>query len=103
MATSRCTAPDNEGGVPDRAARGWDSRSWGPDRLSNTGIHHQMVKLRECGPGGCAGRRQVAQARPEGGSMAAAISLVEAQAVAVLGLRASELGRWWKPPRPGWR
>ena len=30
--------------------RGWDSKDLGDvTGLSNTGIHHQMVKLRECG------------------------------------------------------
>ena len=30
--------------------RGWDSKELGHmTGLSNTGIHHQMVKLRECG------------------------------------------------------
>ena len=72
--------------------RGWDSKELGDQTgLSNTGIHHQMVKLRECGLVAAQVDGKWHRHVLRGGSMAAAISLVEAQAVAVLGLRASEL------------
>ena len=73
--------------------RGWDSKELGDQTgLSNTGIHHQMVKLRECGLVAAQVDGKWHRHVLRGGSMAAAISLVEAQAVAVLGLRTSELG-----------
>jgi len=73
--------------------RGWDSKELGDQTgLSNTGIHHQMVKLRECGLVAALVDGKWHRHVLRGGSMAAAISLVEAQAVAVLGLRTSELG-----------
>ena len=72
--------------------RGWDSKELGDQTgLSNTGVHHQMVKLRECGLVAAQVDGKWHRYVLRGGSMAAAISLVEAQAVAVLGLRASEL------------
>ena len=72
--------------------RGWDSKELGDQTgLSNTGIHHQMVKLRECGLVAAQIDGKWHRYVLRGGSMAAAISLVESQAVAVLGLRASEL------------
>ena len=73
--------------------RGWDSKELGDQTgLSNTGIHHQMVKLRECGLVAAQVDGEWHRHVLRGGSMSAAISLVEAQAVAVLGLRTSELG-----------
>jgi len=73
--------------------RGWDSKELGDQTgLSNTGIHHQMVKLRECGLVAAHIDGKWHRYVLRGGSMAAAISLVESQAVAVLGLRTSELG-----------
>ena len=73
--------------------RGWDSKELGDQTgLSNTGIHHQMVKLRECGLVAAQVDGKWHRHVLRGGSMSAAISLVEAQAVAVLGLRTSELG-----------
>ena len=73
--------------------RGWDSKKLGDQTgLSNTGIHHQMVKLRECGLVAAQVDGKWHRHVLRGGSMSAAISLVEAQAVAVLGLRTSELG-----------
>ena len=73
--------------------KGWDSKELGDQTgLSNTGIHHQMVKLRECGLVAAQVDGKWHRHVLRGGSMAAAISLVEAQAVAVLGLRVSELG-----------
>ena len=72
--------------------RGWDSKELGDQTgLSNTGIHHQMVKLRECGLVAAQVDGKWHRHVLRGGSMAAAISLVEAQAVTVLRLRASEL------------
>ena len=72
--------------------RGWNSKELGDQTgLSNTGIHHQMVKLRECGLVASQIDGKWHRYVLRGGSMAAAISLVESQAVAGLGLRASEL------------
>ena len=72
--------------------RGWDSKDLGDQTgLSNTGIHHQMVKLRECGLVAAQIDGKWHRYVLRGGSMAAAITLVESQAVSVLGLRASEL------------
>ena len=72
--------------------RGWDSKELGDQTgLSNTGIHHQMVKLRECGLVAAQIDGKWHRYVLRGGSMAAAISLVESQAVTVLGLRTSEL------------
>ena len=78
--------------------KGWDSKQLGDQTgLSNTGIHHQMVKLRECG---------LVTARIDGkwhryilrgGSMASAVSLVEAQAIAILRMRLSELSKIVQP------
>ena len=73
--------------------RGWDSKELGNQTgLSNTGIHHQMVKLRECGLVAAQVDGKWHRHVLRGGSMSAAISLVEAQAIAILGLRTSELG-----------
>ena len=72
--------------------KGWDSKELGDlTGLSNTGIHHQMVKLRECGLVATQVQGKWHRHVLRGGSVTAAISLVESQAVAVLGLRASEL------------
>jgi len=72
--------------------KGWDSKELGDQTgLSNTGIHHQIVKLRECGLVAAQIDGKWHRYVLRGGSMAAAITLVESQAVAVLGLRASEL------------
>ena len=72
--------------------RGWDSKQLGDQTgLSNTGIHHQMTKLRECGLVTAQVDGKWHRNVLRGGSMAAAVSLVESQATAILGLRLSEL------------
>jgi len=72
--------------------RGWDSKELGDETgLSNTGIHHQMLKLRECGLVSTQVEGKWHRHILRGGSMSAATSLVQAQATAVLGLRMSEL------------
>ncbi len=78
--------------------RGWDSKGLGDQTgLSNTGIHHQMVKLRECGLVTAQVEGKWHRHVLRGGSMAAATSLVESQAIAVLGLRLSEVSRMVEP------
>ena len=72
--------------------KGWDSKDLGDETgLSNTGIHHQMVKLRECGLVSTQVEGKWHRHILRGGSMASATQLVQAQASAVLGLRMSEL------------
>jgi DNA-binding transcriptional ArsR family regulator len=78
--------------------RGWKSRELGDQTgLSNTGIHHQMVKLRECGIVTAKVDGKWHRYILRGGSITAATSLVETQAVAVLGLRLSELSEMIEP------
>ncbi len=72
--------------------KGWDSKDLGDvTGLSNTGIHHQMVKLRECGLVSTRVEGKWHRHILRGGSMSSATQLVQAQASAVLGLRMSEL------------
>ena len=72
--------------------RGWDSKDLGDvTGLSNTGIHHQMVKLRECGLVAAQVDGKWHRYILRGGSMSSAVSLVEAQAIAILNLRLSEM------------
>ena len=72
--------------------RGWDSKQLGDQTgLSNTGIHHQMVKLRDCGLVTAQVDGKWHRHVLRGGSMAAAVAMVESQAATVLGLRLSEL------------
>ena len=74
--------------------RGWDSKELGDETgLSNTGIHHQMVKLRECGLVSTQVEGKWHRHILRGGSMTAATGLVQAQATAVLRLRMAELGQ----------
>ena len=78
--------------------RGWDSKSIGDQTgLSNTGIHHQMTKLRECGLVTAQVDGKWHRHVLRGGSMASAARIVEAQAVAILGLRLSELAEIVEP------
>ena len=73
---------------------GWDAKSLGEaSGLSQTGVQHQLVKLRESGlvstqPDG----RWVHVLR--GGSISAAVEILSAEAKAILGLRMSELGQF---------
>jgi len=72
--------------------RGWDSKELGDQTgLSNTGIHHQMVKLRECGLISAQVEGKWHRYVLRGGSMSAAFAMVESQAGTVLRLRTSEL------------
>ncbi len=72
--------------------KGWDSKDLGDQTgLSNTGIHHQIVKLRECGLVTAKVDGKWHRHVLRGGSIAAAIALVESQAITILGLRLSEL------------
>ena len=74
--------------------RGWDSNDLGDvTGLSNTGIHHQMVKLRECGLTTAQVEGKWHRHILRGGSMSSATSLMQAQANAVLRLRMSDLSR----------
>ncbi len=72
--------------------RGWDARALGDSSgLSQTGVHHQLVKLRESGllAADIEGRWHIHVLR--GGSVSAAVGLVSMQARAILDLRLSEL------------
>jgi len=72
--------------------RGWDARAFGDSSgLSQTGVHHQLVKLRESGllAADTEGRWHIHVLR--GGSVSAAIELVSVQARAILDLRLSKL------------
>ena len=72
--------------------RGWDSKQLGDQTgLSNTGIHHQMSKLRESGLVAAQVDGKWHRHVLRGGSMASAVTIVESQATAILGLRLSEL------------
>ena len=74
--------------------RGWDSKQLGDQTgLSNTGIHHQMTKLRECGLVATQVDGKWHRHILRGGSMTSAVTLVESQATAILGLRLSELAQ----------
>ncbi len=77
---------------------GWDSKQLGDQTgLSNTGIHHQITKLRECGLVAAQVDGKWHRNVLRGGSMAAATSLVESNATAILGLRLSELAAMVEP------
>jgi len=72
--------------------RGWNSQELSDATgLSNTGIHHQMVKLRKCGLVSSHVEGKWHRYVLRGGSMFAATSLVQAQAISILKLRLSEL------------
>ena len=78
--------------------RGWDSKELGDQTgLSNTGVHHHMTKLRECGLVSTQVEGKWHRHILRGGSMASATALVSAQASAVLDLRMSELSRMVEP------
>ena len=78
--------------------RGWDSKQLGNQTgLSNTGIHHQMVKLRDCGLVTAQVEGKWHRNILRGGSMTAATALVESQATAILALRLSELSEMVEP------
>ena len=74
---------------------GWDAKSLGEaSGLSQTGVHHQLVKLRESGlvSAQTDGRWHVHVLR--GGSISSAVDILSAEAKAILSLRMSELGQF---------
>ena len=72
--------------------RGWDSKEIGDfTGISNTGIHHQIVKLRSCGLVTKQVEGKWHRLILRGGSMSAAVQLAKSQAVAVLEMRLKEL------------
>lgn len=71
---------------------GWDSKQLGDQTgLSNTGIHHQMTKLRECGIVSTQVDGKWNRYVLRGGSISKATRLVESEASTILELRLSEL------------
>ena len=78
--------------------RGWSSKELGDQTgLSNTGVHHQMLKLRECGLVASKLDGKWHRYVLRGGSISSAIQLVQSEARAVLGLRMSELAGFVEP------
>ena len=72
--------------------KGWDSKELGDiTGISNTGIHHQIVKLRECGLVSVHTEGKWHRHVLRGGSISAASRLVAAQAKAILSMRLGEL------------
>jgi len=72
--------------------KGWNSQELSDATgMSNTGIHHQMVKLRKCGLVSSHVEGKWHRYILRGGSMFAATSIVQAQAISILKLRLSEL------------
>ena len=72
--------------------KGWDSKEIGDfTGISNTGIHHQIVKLRSCGLVTKQVEGKWHRLILRGGSMSAAVQLAKSQAVAVLEMRLKEL------------
>ena len=72
--------------------RGWDSNELGHQTgLSNTGIHHQMTKLRECGLVSAQVVGKWHRYVLRGGSITGAVMIVQSQANTILSLRLSEL------------
>ena len=72
--------------------RGWDSKELGHmTGLSNTGIHHQMVKLRECGLVTANVEGKWNRFVLRGGSISSAVRISSALAKTVLSIRLSEL------------
>ena len=72
--------------------KGWDSKELGDiTGMSNTGIHHQMVKLRECGLVSAHVEGKWHRHVLRGGSISAASRLVAAEAKAILSIRLGEL------------
>ena len=78
--------------------RGWDSNELGNQTgLSNTGIHHQITKLKECGLVTLQVEGKWHRHILRGGSIEAATRLVEVQSIAILKLRLSELSELVEP------
>ncbi len=72
--------------------RGWDSKEIGDfTGISNTGIHHQLVKLRSCGLVAKQVEGKWHRYVLRGGSMSAAVGLAKSQAMTVLEMRMKEL------------
>lgn len=75
--------------------KGWDAREIGEVcGLSQTGTHHQMMKLRESGLVATDNNGKWHVHVLRGGSMKAAIGLVSVQAKAILEMRLSELSEF---------
>ena len=78
--------------------RGWDSNALGDvTGLSNTGIHHQMTKLRDCGLVAAQVEGKWHRYVLRGGSISAAVRIVEAQAKSILALRLQEMADLIEP------
>ncbi len=72
--------------------RGWDSKELGDETgLSNTGIHHQMSKLRECGLVSTSVDGKWHRHILRGGSMSSATRLIGVQAKEVLAIQMAGL------------
>ncbi len=72
--------------------KGWDSKELGDETgLSNTGVHHQISKLRECGLVSAQVDGKWHRHVLRGGSITAATRLSGSQARSVLGIRLAEL------------
>ena len=72
--------------------KGWDSRELGDETgLSNTGVHHQISKLRECGLVSAHVDGKWHRHVLRGGSIITATRLVGSEAKSVLSVRLSEL------------
>ncbi len=72
--------------------KGWDSKELGDETgLSNTGVHHQVSKLRECGLVSAQVDGKWHRHVLRGGSITAATRLSGSQARSVLGIRLAEL------------
>ncbi len=77
---------------------GWDSKQLGDQTgLSNTGIHHQMTKLRECGLVAAQVEGKWNRYVLRGGSISSAVRLVESEASTILELRLSEFSHIVEP------
>lgn len=78
--------------------KGWDSKELGDETgLSNTGVHHQITKLRECGLVSAQVDGKWHRHVLRGGSITAATRLSGSQARSVLGVRLAELSTIVKP------
>ncbi len=78
--------------------KGWDSKELGDETgLSNTGVHHQISKLRECGLVSAHVDGKWHRHVLRGGSITAATRLAGSQARSVLAIRLAELSTLVKP------
>ena len=78
--------------------KGWDSKELGDETgLSNTGVHHQISKLRECGLVSAHVDGKWHRHVLRGGSITAATRLTGSQARSVLAVRLAELSAIVEP------